>query len=426
MLDAIASEAVLGAGVRLLESAMQQWRIGEGDMREAAQSWRIEWGQFERDLCQAAREARLEGGGAAFARAVEERMHGFLTGLDGTVGERLDDGLVSASGGASVVMAGGTGNAGRGDRTRQLQDMPPPGEEPELERFAALASHTLCAPLTQTTLQEQQELWKAGVGGGLESALVEMMGSAHAPESGEGGSTGAPYAYDGERLSGGSGVAHLPRDSGAPYAYDGAHLAGGNAPPYAGSKRCNSFLVVSLTRGGEFPDVLSLALRGCADDDGVVTTALQTATVHADWFVSGQAWHRFASQGGAGGDIAPWEAWGAGASPLHLFVAACAMRRPIIVYPSKRSPSSPSQSSQKAHPAGAGQDQRRSLSGIYLPLALSPSTCNPSPLLFVQSIAGGLCVAAPLRAAQGAHVHACVPSEIRSVPAPGSKTKIRS
>ena len=350
-------------------------------------------------------------------------MHRFLTGLQGSGSGRLDDGLASASSRASMAMAGGTGNLGRDDGVRQLQDMPPPGEEPELERFAALASHTLCAALTQATLHEQNELWKAAGGGGLESALVEIMSSAHAPDSGEGGTTGAPYAYDGAHLSGGSGFGHLPRGSGAPYAYDGAHLAGGNAPPYAGSKRCNSFLVASLIRGGGFADVLSLALRGCADDDCVVATALQTATVHADWFVSGQAWHRFASQGGAGGDIAPWEAWGAGASPLHLFVAACAMRRPIIVYPSQQSTSFPGQSPQKAATAVAGQKQRLSLSGIYLPLALSPSTCNPSPLLFVQSIAGGLCVAAPLRAAQGAQVHACIPSEIRSVPAPESQTR---
>lgn len=229
----ISAEALGGACLSVLEDALQQWRVGGCDIAGAAQAFRVEWGRYEADMCEAAREE--VGGGARFRRGVEEAMHRFITGLCPVTSDRPPDAPVR----------------------RQLQGRPPPGEEPSMELFDKIAAQTLCAPDGPPSP------------GGMQDLLMQVLGLAHAPSTGEGGVS---------------------------YAYDGAHLPGGGSGAHAASRRCRGFIVAALRDGGSFADVVSVAVRGHADFDQTVRTALETATVHADWFVSGQAWHRWGSK----------------------------------------------------------------------------------------------------------------------------------
>ena len=170
-------------------------------------------------------------------------------------------------------------------------------------------------------------------------------------------------------------------------------------------------LPVTETKRDSLMHALSFAIRGCLDSDGTLREALETASNHADSFVVRQWAHRNVLASGPIGSYSSDQSketprlfgppmtvsglryqaaelfiedekrrqnkciWLENILPLHLFIAANTLRRPIIIFEVD--------GESESKPLLQRQHESRSLEGVYLPVSCSPDTCIGDPILLL-------------------------------------------
>jgi hypothetical protein len=242
------------------------------------------------------------------------------------------------------------------------QDLPPPGEEPDMEALLAISRQTLCYMV------------------GTENAVRDAM------------SHPLLVNYCSDAMC----VLENPKEVGQ----DLQMFPRGMAVR----------LPAVETHTQSFMDAISFALKG-TQDDGTIRQALEANSSHADSYVARQWAHRnmLTSRTSPsnqhnhsklpmlfGPPITVWRmcedvanlfkdsdsqkiqnrrVWLDTVQPMHLFITANTLRRPIIMFEPGRC-------------ARLQEGATTSLEGVYLPLSCSPDTCIGDPLLLLHKPGG--------------------------------------